>query len=115
MFYCPMHMARLLDAFEDADRAYIKAQADRCPECLESRARSAARRIDDSQPAGEMIELTCINHSDLRWMTKNIDFIGARSIFYTGKVDNVGYFPDVPECDCSIKYLAVVVSSEVKA
>lgn len=29
------------------------------------------------------IELKCKNHPDLRWSTKNIDFIGARGIFFS--------------------------------
>jgi hypothetical protein len=32
---------------------------------------------------GEHITLTCVNHPDLRWSTKNIGYIGARSIFYS--------------------------------
>lgn len=31
---------------------------------------------------GEHISLRCRNHPDLRWSTKNIQYIGARSIFF---------------------------------
>lgn len=37
--YCPMHMARILDAFLEEDVDFIKAQADECDECLDARAR----------------------------------------------------------------------------
>ena len=47
------------------------------------------------------IYLSCKNHPEKRWNTKNIDFIGARSIFY-----NLWYDPNMgPECPCSIKDL----------
>lgn len=41
---------------------------------------------------GIHIELTCRNHPELRWMTKNIAPLGCRSIFYRS---------NTPECDCS--------------
>ena len=31
---------------------------------------------------GQHIALTCKNHPDLRWSTKNIEYIGARHIFF---------------------------------
>lgn len=30
--------------------------------------------------------LTCVNHPNLRWHTKNIGYIGVRSIFFSGGV-----------------------------
>lgn len=51
-------------------------------------------RIDKTQPYGVHIALTCRNHPLLRWSTKNISFIGARSIFY--QPGSSGQ----PECEC---------------
>ena len=48
---------------------------------------------------GQHIALTCKNHPDLRWSTKNIEYIGARHIFFLGK----GI-----ECDCPARDLHVV-------
>ena len=39
-------------------------------------------RIVTHAPYGEHIPLTCRNHRHLRWPTKNISFIGARTIFF---------------------------------
>ena len=45
---------------------------------------------------GRHIALTCKNHPDKRWSTKNIAPIGARNIFYNLTcAKNMG-----PECDC---------------
>lgn len=56
--------------------------------------------IDPSQPDASHIDLYCVNHPDLRWFTKNIECIGARSIFFN---------PDQgPECACSILDLRVL-------
>lgn len=60
-------------------------------------------RITDKVEYGRHISLTCRNHPDLRWSTKNIDFIGARSIFYYGSA--TGQF--VPECSCHASDLIV--------
>lgn len=49
-------------------------------------------RIDKTQPYGVHIALTCKNHPDLRWSTKNIGYIGSRSIFYRTTRQ--------PECSC---------------
>jgi hypothetical protein len=58
-------------------------------------------KINEARPRGEHIPLYCINHPDKRWSTKNIDYIGARSLFY-----NLHHVPDMgPECDCSIRDL----------
>ena len=48
---------------------------------------------------GQHIALTCKNHPDLRWSTKNIEYIGARHIFFLGKG---------MECDCPARDLHVV-------
>src|ERR1044071_5505075 len=44
-------------------------------------------RITPFAKYGEHIPLFCVNHPDLRWHTKNIGGIGARSIFFTGSAD----------------------------
>lgn len=53
-------------------------------------------RIVTTAPPGVHIPLTCVNHPDLRWSTKNISFIGARTIFFD-------LFNKCPggECPCS--------------
>jgi hypothetical protein len=58
--------------------------------------------IDPAQPWGQHIALTCVNHPELTWTTKNIGCIGARSIFYSG------WHTDVPECPCPMSDLRVV-------
>ena len=64
--------------------------------------------ITDAYKYGEHIPLTCKNHRDKRWSTKNIDFIGARTIFYNLYSDpNLG-----PECDCPHSCLEVVLPEE---
>lgn len=47
--------------------------------------------LRDDVPYGQHIRLTCKHHPDLRWSTKNIAPIGARSIFFLG---------DSGECSC---------------
>lgn len=60
--------------------------------------------IVSSVPRGEQIELSCRNHIEKRWSTKNIDYIGARSIFYNLQNDpNMG-----PECDCPLCFLFTI-------
>jgi hypothetical protein len=60
-------------------------------------------RIVKWAPRGH-IPLTCRNHPELRWSTKNIDFIGARTIFY-----NLDNDPKMGrECDCPIADLIPV-------
>lgn len=44
-------------------------------------------RITTKAAWGEHIDLTCRNHQNLRWSTKNIDFLGARNIFFQGEND----------------------------
>lgn len=60
--------------------------------------------IDPKQGYGVHIALTCANHPELRWHTKNIDFIGARSIFYATT--------DAAECLCPGADLQVVKVQE---
>ncbi|MDE3023600.1 MAG: hypothetical protein KGI54_17440 [Pseudomonadota bacterium] len=53
---------------------------------------------------GQHIKLTCKNHPQLRWSTKNIGGIGCRTIFYNLDMDrNMG-----PECDCPVTALIPV-------
>lgn len=40
--------------------------------------------ITESAPQGALICLTCRHHPDKRWNTKNIGFIGARTIRFEG-------------------------------
>jgi hypothetical protein len=60
-------------------------------------------------PIGAHIELRCKYHPSLRWNTKNIAPIGARTVFYRGH-ENKGY--DVDECNCAVTALTPVVPSE---
>lgn len=53
-------------------------------------------KICPNHQYGEHISLTCPNHPEKRWNTKNIDFIGARSVFY-----NLHDDPKMgPPCEC---------------
>lgn len=58
-------------------------------------------RIVPWAPYGQHIGLTCKNHPELSWSTKNISYIGARSIFYDYKGHG--------ECGCSGHDLEVKV------
>ena len=52
---------------------------------------------------GRHIPLTCKNHPEKRWSTKNIAPIGSRSIFY-----NLNWVAEMgPECDCPASMLIV--------
>jgi hypothetical protein len=55
-------------------------------------------------PSNIMFELTCKNHPDLRWSTKNP---WLRNLFYLGTYEDTG-FPSVPECDCTMDDLLVI-------
>jgi len=59
-----------------------------------------AYKIVITEEYGEHILLTCKNHPTLRWHTKNIDHIGARTIFFEQESGN--------ECDCAIRDLTPV-------
>lgn len=66
-------------------------------------------RIVKWAPYGQHIKLACRNHPELRWSTKNIDNIGARSIFFLGVEGETEPFPSSPECSCSVLDLHPVV------
>ena len=60
-------------------------------------------RITKKAHYGQHIDLTCKNHPDLSWSTKNIDGIGCRTIFYNLACDD-----NMPnECDCTNKFLTI--------
>lgn len=61
-------------------------------------------RIDDRYEYGRHIPLTCKNHPELRWSTKNIGNIGQRSIF---AITN--------ECACSLADLRPLTEEEHNA
>lgn len=63
-------------------------------------------RIITSAERGIHIQLTCCNHPNMRWSTKNIAPIGCRTIFYNLRGDQPAGM--VPECSCSIRDLAPV-------
>lgn len=58
-------------------------------------------RIVDFAEYGRHIALRCKNHPHMRWSTKNICCIGARSIFYCGAFVGGEFKPHEPECTCS--------------
>lgn len=59
---------------------------------------------------GEHIPLTCSNHPELRWSTKNISPIGARSIFY-----NLNHVEGMrPECNCPASDLISLSQKQAK-
>lgn len=62
-------------------------------------------RIITSAPYGVHIALTCKNHPNMFWNTKNIAPIGARSIFYSPQNIKVA---GENECACSIHDLIPV-------
>jgi len=56
---------------------------------------------------GDHIDLTCINHPDLRWSTKNIGGIGARSVFYVSN--------SYRRCSCEFPGLQPVIPNDWEA
>ena len=108
---CPWNdaLGSMCQAHFDRDRAlpFYKWQQDACEGC---QAAERARReftqrhhtIDPEQPYGRHISLTCRNHRELRWMTKNIDYIGARSIFFPAAMSGA------EECTCPVGDMIVV-------
>lgn len=56
-------------------------------------------RITPKAPYGRHIDLTCVNHPELEWSTKNISPIGARSIFFESSA---------PECNCPCSALRAI-------
>lgn len=60
-------------------------------------------RITVHAARGDHIALTCVNHPNMRWSTKNLGYIGARTIFYNLHGDSgMG-----DECSCAFKCLVV--------
>lgn len=67
-------------------------------------------RIVDYVEHGQHISLKCKNHPNKRWSTKNILYIGARTVFYNlTMVSGMG-----PECDCPIDDLIPLTAKEAK-
>lgn len=60
-------------------------------------------RIIKTAAYGQHIQLRCKCHPNLRWSTKNISHIGARSLFYA-----LGDYNAPEECDCKIDQLEPV-------
>lgn len=59
--------------------------------------------INPKYEYGQHIALTCINHTEKRWSTKNIIPIGCRTIYYNlHRVEDMG-----EECDCPMSCLKV--------
>lgn len=61
-------------------------------------------RIIKGAEYGQQIALTCVNHPDKRWSTKNISPIGCRRIFWN--LFNEGGMGQ--ECDCELSDLRPV-------
>jgi hypothetical protein len=98
---CKAHFD-LLHQRVEVDRAVLDACA-ACQRSREARAEYIQQHetIDPTQPYGVHISLRCKNHPDLRWSTKNISYIGARSVFYQEGLSG-------PECPCLMSDLEVV-------
>ena len=82
---------------DEAEWARFTAETDACPACDDARHRhfdhqQRTTTIDPSEAYGQHILILCRNHPDLRWHTKNIDYIGARSIFFV--------WAEKAECTC---------------
>jgi hypothetical protein len=105
-YNCPQRSAAGLMCHKHFEkRGRMQWEVDKCEDCQRANKENAERiqrtqTIDPNQPYGQHIALTCKNHPDLRWSTKNIDFLGARSIFY--------FSEDKPECACPFSDLIVV-------
>jgi hypothetical protein len=65
-------------------------------------------RIVPWAPYGQHIQLRCKNHPQLSWSTKNIRFIGARSVFF-----GLNGIKEA-ECSCSINRLEPVIPENWK-
>jgi hypothetical protein len=103
---CPQDSACGIECHKHFEQRNAKKwEVEECEDCQNARKKEAERiqrehTIDPEQPYGQHIALTCKNHPELRWSTKNIDYIGARSIFY--------FSENVAECSCSANLLMVV-------
>lgn len=86
------------------------------PETVEEALKYAQKngRIVPWELYGEHIPLTCENHPDLRWSTKNIGGIGSRSIFFSSAWGVKPTEPMPVECSCKARSLKVVVPDDWK-
>jgi hypothetical protein len=85
-------------------RSATHAEQVLCPDCTKAQLDYNAEiqrvhTIDPSREYGVHILVQCKNHPEHTYSTKNIDYIGARSIFPQF---------DGPDCDCSGNDLIVV-------
>ena len=67
-------------------------------------------KIVQSAPYGQHIALTCKNHPELRWSTKNIRPIGCRSIFFDDWDTKTNKL--LRECSCSLYDLIPLETEE---
>ena len=67
-------------------------------------------RITPTAEYGQHISLFCIHHPEKRWHTKNIDCIGARTIFASQEEWGIrdGKLANLYECSCPLNDLRVV-------
>lgn len=102
---CPQTNATGLVCHNHFGNKSMKWEKDECTDCQKANQENADRiqrteTIDPNQPYGQHIALTCKNHPDRKWSTKNISHIGARSIFY--------FSDDKPECNCPMSDLIIM-------
>ncbi len=64
--------------------------------------------INPDKPYGQHIELKCSKCGCTGWSTKNIDYVGARSIFFDL------HHEGLKECDCNVPLIPVRESKEIK-
>lgn len=76
--------------------------------CVGPTANQDDGRITQLAEYGQHIALSCVNHPDLRWSTKNIAPIGCRTIFFNLH----GVRDMLIECNCPLGDLRVAHSSE---
>ncbi len=66
-------------------------------------------RIDKTIERDDNVVLTCVNHPELRWVTKNLgSFVGARGIHFRGTGSYASLFEGVEECPCSRDDLRII-------
>jgi len=96
-YNCPQDSAAGLlchkhfESRRDIGRSAMQWEVAECKDCQKARKDNEARiqrteTIDPNQEYGKHIVLTCKLHPDLRWSTKNISYIGARTLFFNGNV-----------------------------
>jgi hypothetical protein len=66
---------------------------------------SGGETICPNVTCGAHITLRCKNHPDLRWSTKNIGYIGGRSIFFSSNWGAKDVSDYKQECECKISDL----------